>query len=483
MATGMLDALFATKQKDLLAEERAEDQRLQFQASDPFKAAALATYEGGAMAGRGLGRTAAVAMGRDPRTSAERQAGSIEKAKAEIAAMGEIDFSTPEGVDKYYLGVINILRKNNLPGEAHAASVEWNKHKNEKADRDLKADEIARKKAADAEKAKTEQAKVAAAAERNRLLAQRGMGEFVGWIDRIEKTQDPRTKQLLIDRANAAIAKDNRAGRKITLENAGDRVIVRDETGAVLGTDMMGEKPLTGKEREKADGATQEAANAYRELKANLQAAYDAAVSLYNHPGLPKIFGPRRGRYVGEDKDHPILGTFASVTADDEAGAALALYRRVAGITFLEGLQTLKRASKTSSTGLGAVSEKEGDKVQAAAVAIDRMQQAPDARNQLQKYLAELVALGDRLDLRAEEDNVPVVPLQEKQLVVPRGQQGRVTEPSPTPAAPRAPRQPAQSAQPAAGTVRLYHPKTKKPWNIKPDQVDEAKRRGFTETQ
>lgn len=476
----MLDALFAPKQKDLLAEERAEDQRLQFQAADPFRAAALAAYEGGTMAGKGLGRTAAAAMGRDPRTSTERQSAALEQAKAEIAAMEDVDFTTPEGVDKYYLGVINILRKNGLSGEAHAASLEWNKHKNEKADRDLKADELARKKLADAEKAKTEQAKVAAAAERNRLLAQRGMGEFVGWIDRIEKTQDPQTKQMLIDRANAAIAKDNRAGRKITLENAGDRVIVRDETGAILGTDMMGEKPLTQKERDKAEGATKEAASAYRELKASIQAAYDTVVALHNHPGLPKIYGPRRGRYVGEDKDHPILGTAATFAADQEAGAARGLYGRVAGISFLEGLQKLKRASKTSSTGLGAVSEKEGDKVQSAATAaLDRMQYAPDARNQLQKYLVELVAFSDRLDLRAEEDDVPIIPLRESQLITPRGQKGKVTEPPLVPAAPRAP---APAQQSGEATVRLYHPKTKKPWNIQPDKVDEAKRRGFTET-
>lgn len=470
MATGMLDALFAPKQKDLLAEERAEEQRLQFQASDPFRATAHAVYEGSTMAGKGLGRAAAAAMGGDSRTPSDRQVDAIERAKAEIAAMEDVDFSTPAGVDRYYLGVINILRRNGLPGEAHAAALEWNKHKNEAADRGLKVDELNRKKAADEAKAAELKRKNEIAAERNKALADRGLPEIVRIVNAIEKETDPVSRDRLVKYANAQIESKKKG---VILENAGDRVIVRDKaTGEVIGTDIMGEKPMTEQQRDKATRADAGLETAYKAAMLAMQTAYKAAVDLYNSPGLDNLIGKWSGIAAETGPEKGGFAREAAIARLTPAGQeALSLFNQVQGATFIQALLDLKAAGK-GSTGLGAVSEVEGNKIQAAKGSLWPRQQPESFRRKLADYVSTIEAAANNLAGKAKEDGLSPIHLNIVPLTGPI--RGRAAEPaSPTP----------KPAEPAAGepTVRLFHPKTKKPWNILRSKVDEAKRRGFTE--
>ena len=472
---GMLSGLFGPTPQALRQEDLDEERALQFAARDPFQAMAHTAYSSAALAGKGLGKAIVGAAGGDPRDPNERYADSMAKAKAAISDMPDVDLTTPAGVDSYYKGVIGILRQNGLPGEAHAAAMEWNEYKNKTADRNVKIDDLNRKKAADEQKAATERAKVEAAAERNRLLAQRGLGEFVGWIDRIEKTDDPRTKQMLIDRANAEIAKTNRSGKKLYLENAGDRVIVRDESGAQLGTDVMGEKPLSAKDAAKAKGADQQLASAYRSAMLAMQTSYKAAADLYNSRGLDNLIGKWTGIAAesGPEKGGAIREAF--IARLNPAGQeALSLFNQVQGATFIQALMDLKNASKTGATGLGAVSEIEGNKIQQAKGSLWPRQQPASFRRKLADYIGTIEAAANLMAEKAKEDGLDPIHLN----VVPLSGPTRGAGPAPAPVTPAVPQ--SGTAEP---TVRMVHPKTGRLWDIKQSKVEEAKKRGFKEAQ
>jgi hypothetical protein len=157
--------------------------------------------------------------------------------------------------------------------------------------------------------------------------------------------------------------------------------------------------------------------SAYAEAKAGYQKQYDAAVALYNSPGLSGITG-RFGRLVGEERDGQLTtaGHIATTAASGASRAALALWKQVTGATFLAGLAQLKAASPTGSTGLGAVSNAEGARVTAAAAALSREQDDADLRKQLAIYIQTLVESAGRLDAAANGDKVTPIPLRTSAL-------------------------------------------------------------------
>lgn len=254
----------------------------------------------------------------------------------------------------------------------------------------------------------------ARAAERNEVLAKRGMKDpetlqLLAELDRTPADQAAKRKAILA-RLNFL---STRAGKGVKFEDLGDSVAVVDaETGDVLRIDEKGLNPLQGKKDEDKTGA---AADAYAEYMAGLQRQYNAAVELYNHRGVEGITG-RWGRWVGEPG---AFAQFATTFSSDDAGAALALYKQVTGGTFLAGLAKLKSASKTGATGLGAVSEREGDKVQSDAAALDRLQQPVDFRKQLGTYISEIEGFGSRLTAAAQADGIKPHPLAAKPLAAP----------------------------------------------------------------
>lgn len=473
MAKGMLGGLFNPDPKRY-DEEGAEDaEMMKLAQMDPFQQAGYAALSGASRMGRGLGTVAATAAGRDPRSPAQREQESMRAAMEAIGQLEDTDFSSPAGVDNYYKGVINILRKHNLPSEAHRAAQEWNEYKNKQTDQQFKRDDMERKRQ-EAER------KAANAAEANRIkdarnkqLAQQGMPEFIQIVNAIEGQTNPVQRQMMIDRANQL------AGGKIVLQEAGDRILVRNQRGDLLGVDMIGETPETEAQRVKRQGEPGEIEQKYKEAMSGLQRQYNAAVELHNHIGVEGITG-RLGRWVGEERDSPMLAAFASWISKDEAGAALALHKQIEGGALLAGLNKLKAVSPTGSAGLGAVSNAEGDRVVSDAAALNRLQQAPDYRRQLATYIREMERFADRLAEAAPADQVQPIQLQKQQLFVPSRNRSR----KPTPAPDTAPPAPAPAPRPAAAVggdrVRVRRPDGAT-GTIPRAKLDEYKQKGYTE--
>ena len=95
------------------------------------------------------------------------------------------------------------------------------------------------------------------------------------------------------------------------------------------------------------------------------------------HPGRSKIIGDVYGALP--------LGVVAV-----RSGGAGAIYAQLEGQTFIRALQELKATSKTGASGLGQLTEIEGNKIQTAKAAINRQQ--PDAQfdRTLDDYIRQL---------------------------------------------------------------------------------------------
>ena len=441
MAAGMLSGLFAPKYDDMQQDRRDEESRLQRVATmDPFQQAGYAGLQGARMAGRGLGTAVAGAMGADARPPAEKNMDAVTEAKRQVSELG-FDPEDPKSIDEFYKRVIQILQKQGLAAEALAVAREWQTQKradlragNEDKRLQLQNDELARKRERDA-------ANTATARERNRILEQRGalkpetiqlLAEYDG-VDPLDA--NGKFKQdAIVARLNAISAP-----KGVKFVNAGNRIVMTDSQGNELRTIEVGARPMNEKDEAKAADKDRNLGSAYASAKADYQKQYDAAVALHNHPGLSGITG-RIGRLVGEEKEGQLTtaGHLATTAASDTSRAALALWKQVTGTTFLAGLAQLKAASPTGTTGLGAVSNAEGSKVQAAAAALSREQSDADLRKQLAIYIQTLVDSAGRLDAAATGEKVQAIPLRTKPLAGAPAQaaQPPAQPPSAAPAAP-----------------------------------------------
>ena len=424
MARGMLEGIFSPDFRNLRQEELDEEQRTQFLANDPFAAMAHTAYSGARMAGRGLGEAAARAAGVDPRTPLKRQSDAVQAAKAQVSQLG-LDPDDPASMDQFYRQVITILQKQGLAAEALEVGKEYHAQKRQRTKDDLDVRKL--------ERLERNDANLAAHRKAQNELALKRLGRMgppvVQLLDRLNETTDPFARRNII----AAIEKATAGTVKAV--DLGDRVQLIDAaTGEPIREEDKGAAPMPEKEVVKAGAAENKANAAYSEAMAGLQRQYDAAVALHNHPGVEGITG-RWGKWVGEDGMFPQLPTWLS---GDDARSALALYKQVTGGAFLAGLSKLKSASSTGATGLGAVSEKEGDKVQSDAAALDRLQEAQDFRRQLATYIREMEGFADRLAAAAPGDKISPIPLQKKPLTNGRGGTVVRTGPPPGPSVPAA---------------------------------------------
>jgi hypothetical protein len=489
--TGMLGDVFSPSQRDVVAEEQYEDRRLQSLSNmGGTQQANLAALMGAQMAGKGFGGAVASAAGKDPRSNIEKHTAAVQAAKDEVAGMG-FDPEDPKSMDAFYKNVINVLRGKGLFAEAMLVAREWeekkrgdHKAKLETDKLDLQNRDLARKEKEGAAKAAAEEARTRTANERNNILREAGKPEYIKIVERIEKEEDPNLRKLLTDRANQMAGQVG-----LYFEDTGGSIIVRRKDGSVLATDPKTAAPEKAKDAAKDKQAKENALESYEEYMAGLQRHYDAAVQLHNHRGLSGITG-KFGRWTGEPGMMATLYTIG--VSDDDALAALGKYDQVAGGAFLAGLAKLKAASKTGATGLGAVSEKEGDKVQSDAAALNRYQQAPDFRSSLAAYLNWLEGHAERAYKGAVEDAAalgrpaPAMRLAERQLSTPSGQGGRSSNPPLKPKAqPKADRTTvpgAPSAGPDSDRVNVIAPDGTK-GTISRSKLEAAKRRGYTEAQ
>jgi hypothetical protein len=428
---GMFDSLKQPTVRDQLADERLDYDRNRFMAQDPFQAGAMGAYESYDMAGKELGRAVTGLAGRDPRTQAERRNDAVAKAREEIAAMGEVDLSTPEGRRAYGKQMQEILRRNDMPVEAHEAAQAQIDAEDKAQKMQIQQDAITQKREAEATKA----ANVAEAnrikAKRNDELAKLNEPEITRLIEAAEKMPAGPMRAALVTRINGM------ANGKLTVTDAGGELIVRNQAGDILGTDYKTEDPNGPGARAKAksaDAQKQALANS-AEYMAGLQDRYNTAVQLYNHRGLPGITGSFN-RWMGEDEAGWLSKLYTVGVSAAEGRSALALYGKLRGGAFLAGLEKLKRASKTGASGLGAVSEKEGDKVENDAVALNRYPEPQDFRATLKAYINFLEAHAHRAIAAAQQDAAdlgvpaPALGFKEYELVTPKGQKGKVSVPT-----------------------------------------------------
>lgn len=473
---GMLPGLFAPTYGNLRQDALDEENRLQrVAAMDPFTQAGYAGLQGARMMGRGLGEAVAGAMGADSRSPAQRNVDAIEAAKAEVAKLG-FNPDDPKSIDEFYKRVIMILQQNKLPAEALEVAKEWHKQKNEDLVTKSKLDEVERKRARDAQQdARTH--------ERNLILEKKGaLGSNVLQLLNRYDAIDPNNpnaefiKNKIVELLNAEVAKGNKG---VVFENAGDRIIVRDKgTGAILSVDTVGAKPMDEKSAAKAEekGATLE--TAYEQAKLKLQQDYDAAVELYNHPGLKEATGTLAGLAVKGDPNNPGFWNILNRARMSSAGqSAVAKMQQVMGGVFISALTDLKAASKTGSTGLGALTEVEGSKIQNAKAALDPQQQYPSYRANLAQYIKQLQDSGAVLDSGAQRAGVKTLrPLQAKPL------QGVQASPTAAPVQPPAPAPSAPPAAPQGDRVRVKMPDGQV-GTIPRANLDAAKAKGAVEVQ
>jgi len=126
-----------------------------------------------------------------------------------------------------------------------------------------------------------------------------------------------------------------------------------------------------------------------------------SAERLFEHPGLPWITGARVG----------VAGRLAAAASSDAAGAH-ALLLNVQAQTFIKALQDLKATSRTGASGLGQLTEREGDKIQNAKVALDPQQPTDQFKRTLTSYIGQLKAArtAGASELAGVQADVPAPP-------------------------------------------------------------------------
>jgi len=459
MAQAILGSLQAKTPEQEEAERRAE--ALRVAQLSPEQQSTYQHQVNQGFINQGIKGAVGGALGVDVRSADAKKRDAIERVKAQVQASG-ID---PENLDSFYVAVIKALGAEGFAAEAAEVAREYQAQKLARQKGEVELREQRRKEAKDV--ATSEQAVERNAIARARLGASAPETEKL--LNLLDRTTEPNARKAITARLNAL------AAGKVIFNDLGDRVQMIDPTTKeVLRTDVKGAAPETGGAKAKREAKDVGRGSAYNEIMAGLQNRYDAVVDLYNHPGVAGITGAT-GRFVGEktSEGETTLGRIATTVAGKDSRAALALFERVQGGAFLAGLERLKAASKTGSTGLGAVSEKEGDKVQSDAAAISRAQDAVDFRAALAIYARSMEAAAGRIAADAQTYSVEAPALEAHALVAP-GLRGKAAPAAPAPAVKAAP------AAPAADRVRVQSPDGQT-GTIPRSQLEEAKAAGYTE--
>jgi len=156
-----------------------------------------------------------------------------------------------------------------------------------------------------------------------------------------------------------------------------------------------------GKDVRKQEQEQETAARSLQGFAKALDTDIQHAENLLAAPGLPDIVGPRAGAL-------PLSAVVAAYGA--EAGNAAAVYETVQAKTFLGALQDLRAASKTSASGLGQLTEREGDKIQAAKASLNRQQDLDNFKNMLRNFINTAKASRKVAEREAAQHNVTLEP-------------------------------------------------------------------------
>lgn len=492
---GMLGSLFSPSERDLLGEQQAQDRNLSDMASDPFKAMAMTAYKGANQAGQGLGGMIASAGGVDARTPNEKQMQAIQAAKAEVSKLN-YDMTTPAGLDQFYKAVIQILQKQGLVPEAMMVAKEW--HAETLGNRKL---ELAN--ATEARKNTEGRQRNEVAVERNRIAAlnidKKNLPETVKLLDQLDEMHNPDSGAADPIREQAIMLRLNQLAGGNKWENLGGTMKLVDASGKEIRSDAVTAKPVDAKTAAKLNEADNKMKSIYDAAALQAQENYDAAVEALNHPGLDNAVGPVHGVALKSgDADFTslaILNVPGKIGGFTKAGVNFrAVYKRVLGGTFIAALKELKQASPTTgASGLGNLSNMEGDKIQSAKAALDPLQYPPQFRQELLSYINQLVKSWDVVSAAAGRENIPPIPLRLKEI---SGQvqpgQTPVTPPKAAAPAVGAPATPttvsgapaavegAAPAVPTAPPIKVKFPDGRT-GTVPADKLQAAKARGATE--
>lgn len=135
------------------------------------------------------------------------------------------------------------------------------------------------------------------------------------------------------------------------------------------------------KETRKVEKEDEAAVRSVQGVVGIIDGQIQSAEALLDHPGLEWVTGAAAGSAVGQ-----ALTPFAS----NAAANAKALLKNVMAQVFIQALQDLKNASKTTASGLGQLTEREGDKIQNAKTAIDPQQETAQFKTILAEYIRTL---------------------------------------------------------------------------------------------
>jgi hypothetical protein len=238
----------------------------------------------------------------------------------------------------------------------------------------------------------------------------------------------------------------------IRLLNAKDAALKAGDAPRAAAIQKMIDAMLAGKE--KSDVPAQRLAFDKKKYDEKMKAEDKAAISavqnsvrlldneinlakqVLNNPGLEKIIGPRVGATeLGRKIAAGISGSAANANAD---------LTTLLAQTFLRALSDLRATSKTSASGLGQLTEREGDKIQNAKAPLNPQQELSHFKAKLTEYVA--IMEGSRKEfataLQERDAEVPVarplMPLPPSRpgvgTLAPSAQPRPAPTPAPTPA-------------------------------------------------
>ena len=374
-----------------LLENKDEEEAYRFARLSPDEQAALDRRQAEQTVSRGVESTARGMLGL-PGANHRELAGMELKKLAETVR---------PGTEEFYAAAADIFRKHGLVAEAEQMeqrrhTLEVGKGEQNPALKMQRARDLLQKRVA------TDPSVVPAIAALDRQIAALGVKAEGA------KASDPEFIRLL-DAHEAAVAA-GQTDRAEQIKRALDAWIKnKEKTGAEMSEYQKVMSTLAAKREVREQGKDvrkqeQEKESAARSLQGFVK-ALDADIQhadyLLAAPGLVDIVGPRAGAL-------PLSAVVATYGAD--AGNAAAVYETVQAKTFLGALQDLRAASKTSASGLGQLTEREGDKIQAAKASLNRQQDLENFKNMLRNFIRTAKASRTVAEREAAQHKVTLEP-------------------------------------------------------------------------
>lgn len=315
-----------------------------------------------------------------------------EKAGQEIRALA---LKVTPGTPEFYTQAADILRKHGLVSEAEVMTqrlhdVEYGKGETQEVQKlqRVKDQLVKRFQAGDTSVKAAIDAIDRKLATYGESSAKAADPEFIRLMNAWTAETDPVKKDLIKKAVDAWIKQKEKAGGDMTPYQAAS-LLLRGKA----------EQRHQDKDDKKEENARAAVVSSLQATVRALDSDIQAAQRLLVHPGLAWI----TGRFAG------VTGRLGAAATSNAAGAH-ALLMTVHAQTFIRALQDLKATSKNDVSGLGQLTEKEGDKIQNAKVALDPQQPTEQFKRTLQGYLNDIQATRTAAASALSSAGAPVPP-------------------------------------------------------------------------